>query len=289
MIEQSISFLQQGDYATAVPMLQSALTRSPGNPTILFNLGMALSDLNLLDDAIAMLKALTELQPNNPRAWNALGVAYARKNDIATAENALRTSLDLDPEDGYTYRNLGGLVAKRSQKDALPLLKRAAELMPEDQAAQYGYGLALQETGDSNSANLIFKKVVDLNPLTQIAEYARSKRSKLAHDTMRSAVDGDLRMDAVMYCLAALELFEKQPELRQAVTFEIAMLGRQGLDINNPKQKYTLKSLSGNFSGLQMVSYMYVGLKQLSPEMDAGIDLSREFEQAKQLFGKGGS
>ena len=170
----------------------------------------------------------------------------------------------------------------------MPLLKRAAELLPDDQAAQYGYGLALVETGNSALGDVLLKRVLDLNPLTQIAEHARSKRSQLAHETMRSAVDGNLRMDAVMYCLAALELFKKQPELRQTVTFEIAMLGRQGLDINNPDKKYTLKSLGGTFSGLQLVSYMYVGLKQLSPEMDAGIDLGREFEQATNLFNQGG-
>lgn len=286
IIEYAISLLKNGDYGTAVPMLRSALKLSPNDPTILFNLGMALSDLNLLDEAIAALKYLTQLQPNNPRAWNALGVAYSRNNDIAAAETALSTSLDLDPDDGYAYRNLGALVAKRSQKEGLPLLKRAAELMPEDQAAQYGYGLALLVTGDSATADVIFKKTVDLNPLTQIAEFARSKRSKLAHETMRFAVDDNPRMDAVMYCLAALELFEKQPELRKSVTFEIAMLGRQGLDINDPTQKYTLKSLTGSFSGLQLVSYMYVGLRHLAPEMDPGIDLSREFKQAKQMFGQ---
>jgi hypothetical protein len=65
---------------------------------------------------------------------------------------------------------------------------------------------------------------------------------------------------------------------------EIAMLGRSGLDINNPAQKYTLRSLPGKFSGMRLLSMMYVGFKIIAPEQDAGIDLSREYAEAKKLF-----
>ena len=87
-----------------------------------------------------------------------------------------------------------------------------------------------------------------------------------------------------MYCLAAMDKFAKDgPGVRQSVTFEIAMLGRNGLDINDPTQKYTLKSMPGKFSGLQLVSYMYVGMRQLAPEMNPGIDLSKEYAAAMQM------
>ena len=289
IIEYSISLLKQGDYGTSVPLLKAVLKHSPDDPVVLYNLGMALSDLNQLDDAIKMLNHLIELQADNARAWNALGVAYSRINDMISAEKSLQISLTIDPKDGYACRNLGAIIAKRSKEEAIPFFKRAADLLPEDQASQYGYGLALLETGDSNSADTILKKAVELNPMTPIAEMARSKRSQIAHETMRSKVGGGLRMDVVMYCLSALERFRDQPELLQPVTFEIAMLGRQGLDMNNPEKRYTLKSLPGDFSGLQLVTYMYVGLKQLSLEADPGIDLSQEYEHAKQLFNQDNS
>jgi hypothetical protein len=34
------------------------------------------------------------------------------------------------------------------------------------------------------------------------------------------------------------------------VAYEIAILGRNGLDINDPAEKYTLKTMPGTFSGL---------------------------------------
>ena len=94
-------------------------------------------------------------------------------------------------------------------------------------------------------------------------------------------------MDAVMYCLSALEKFDELgPSKRQSITYEISLLGSNGFDINDPSPKYTLSSMQGKFSGLQLVSYMYVGLKQMGPAIDAGIDLSKEYEAAMSLFKK---
>ena len=58
------------------------------------------------------------------------------------------------------------------------------------------------------------------------------------------------------------------------------MLGRSGLDINDPEPKYRLKSAPGEFSGLQLVAIMYVGLKRLAPDTDSSIDLSEEYALA---------
>lgn len=42
------------------------------------------------------------------------------------------------------------------------------------------------------------------------------------------------RPDAVMYCLGAIERFEKLPLSEvQRITFEIATLGGNGLDVND--------------------------------------------------------
>ena len=67
------------------------------------------------------------------------------------------------------------------------------------------------------------------------------------------------------------------------VAFEIAFMGRTGLDTNDPAQKYQLKNLPGNFSGLNLVCLMYVAFKSIAPETDIGFDLSKEYAAAKNL------
>src|SRR5689334_3343214 len=92
------------------------------------------------------------------------------------------------------------------------------------------------------------------------------------------------RHDAVMYCLSALQKFALlTPAEVQKIGFEIALLGRSGLEVNNPDRKYTLRTLPGQYTGLQLMSYMYVAFKQVAPEQDIGFDLSSEYDQALQL------
>ncbi len=267
-----------------INLLHTALKMRPDDPLVLYNMGMALSDIGRVEEAVRLLSRLTEIEPDNPRAWNALGIAYQRSDDWEAAISAMEESVRLDPNDGFALRNLGGLLTSRSPKYALELLERAYQLMPEDQSAAYGYGMALHRAERTEEADPILRRAVELNPLTDIAESAKSVLREIAQQTLRDNVPTGFRPDAMMYCLGALKFFKQQPEKLQEVTFEIAMLGRQGLDINDSEQKHTLKSMAGSFSGLHLVAYMYVGLKQINPEMDAGIDLSAEYLQAKELF-----
>ncbi len=95
-------------------------------------------------------------------------------------------------------------------------------------------------------------------------------------------------MDAVMYCLSALKYFDKLPlEQVQQIGFEIALLGTRGLDVNSPDQKYTLRSMDGNFSGLHLLCLQYVAFKKIAPEHNIGFDLSAEYQTALGLFEKG--
>jgi hypothetical protein len=159
--------------------------------------------------------------------------------------------------------------------------------MPEDQAAQYGYAQCLLQLGRTGDADPVFVRAIQLSPLSDIAELARTARTSIAHQNMRSAAGGGARPDAVFYCLDGLQKFRDlgDPKTR-AIVFEIAMLGRSGLDINDPAKKYSLRSLPGNFSGLHLVSLMYTGMQLIDPSSDAGIDLSQEFDAARGLFGK---
>ena len=127
-------------------------------------------------------------------------------------------------------------------------------------------GQALEHTGDTAEADAAYAKAIELAGFGDVAEVAERGRSRIASAIFReNGVDGE-RMDAVMYCLAALERFAEMPEADvQQVVSEIALLGQRGLNVNDPEKAYRLRSLPGSFSGLQLVSYLYVGLRQVAP------------------------
>jgi len=284
-IQTAVAFLQKGETAQGEAMLAALHERYPDHAAILYNYGMVLSDKSDVKKAISLLSLLAKLEPKNSRAWNALAVAYNRSGDRQKALAALQESHSHDPEDPYALRNLGGALAKDDPEKGLPYLEKAAQLLPDDPQAQYACGLCMMQSNHLDDADAFFQKVIALVPYTEYAEKAKEARTEISRINMRNKADGQLRPDAVMYCLAALEKFKEMGlQKTQTITYEIAMLGRSGLKINDPDHKYHLESMDGEFTGMQLLSYMYVGLKQLDPELDSGIDLEKEYEAALDMF-----
>jgi len=93
---------------------------------------------------------------------------------------------------------------------------------------------------------------------------------------------------AIFYFLDAFKRFEAMtPEQVRNVAFEIALLGRNGLDYASPDQKYELRSVPDQkFSGLHLMCLMFAGFKRVAPEHDVGMDLNDSFLAALSLFGK---
>jgi hypothetical protein len=59
------------------------------------------------------------------------------------------------------------------------------------------------------------------------------------------------------------------------VLLEIALVGRAGLDVNDPSKTYQLRSIAGVFTGLQLVSYLFTGFRIMGEAMDVGVDLTK--------------
>jgi hypothetical protein len=93
------------------------------------------------------------------------------------------------------------------------------------------------------------------------------------------------RWDAVLYCVTASERFANMSAADiQKVGFEIAILGMNGLDVNNPTPRCRVRSLPGEFSGLHLVCFEYVAFRQVAPQLDIQFDLSAEYQSALALY-----
>ena len=67
--------------------------------------------------------------------------------------------------------------------------------------------------------------------------------------------------------------------------FEIAIVGMNGINVNDPKSEYRLRTLPGAFSGLKLLCYEYAAFKQFAPDLDIGFDLSQEYKEAQRMQG----
>src|SRR6266496_5303705 len=107
--------------------------------------------------------------------------------------------------------------------------------------------------------------------------------------TTNAALLGEKHPAAVFYFLDALKRFDAMtPEEIRNVAFEIALLGRGGLDYSDPAEKYELKTIPNRkFSGLHLMCLMFAGFKRVAPEEDVGMNLNEPFLTALQLHESG--
>lgn len=283
---RTVALLEQGRVEEAALLMEVLRVDDPENVTLLFNLGMVYSDQGFLDEAIDLLETVVRIEPSHADTFVALGVACTRKADLLRATEHLVHATKLQPDNPWAFRNLGAVYLKREMAaEAVEALAVATRLAPEDERGWFGLAEALQLIGDTAGAGEAYQRVISINEFGEMAESARQARSRIATGTFREA-PGDVRMDAVMYLLSALEKFQHMETAQlQKIGFEIAMLGTKGININDPDSRYTIVTLPGEFSGLSLICHEYAAFKRFAPEMDIGIDLSKEYEAAKKMLG----
>jgi tetratricopeptide (TPR) repeat protein len=280
--DKAVNLSHSGMLKEAKTLFEEILLEDPRNPDVLYNLGMCFSDLNQPEKAIVALKKSIEYNPDHSNSYVALGYAYNKIGKSEEAKKSFFDALKLNPDNSYAMRNLGGIFGKSGQiAESLYYLKKSYEINSSDAITIYGLGYCYQQIKDYNNADIYYRKILEIDAPSHLKELAKNGLRELALTTLKSK---GFRIDVVMYMLSALKLFEKDQSRIQGITFEIALKGRSGFDINNPNKKYTIQNLPGEFTGLQLVSYMYVGFKKLAPDQDIGMDLSQEYEMALKLF-----
>ena len=94
-------------------------------------------------------------------------------------------------------------------------------------------------------------------------------------------------MAVVMYMVSALNnLLALDREQVRAIAYEIAEVGKSGIDLDSTEQNYTLDSVPDKaFTGLQLTAWMYIGWRILDPSVNTQLDYDSEYEAAIQMVG----
>lgn len=282
-INYALMLIKANKLEGARDILEELLRNDPENKDILYNLGMCYTELDEAERAVETLSECVRCYPHYSNAYVALGFAHSRLADDEKAKDNFLKALEIEPSNSYALRNLGGIYGKENDyENAIECLEKSFSINQEDQQAAYGLGYSYFNVGRLDKADEFLKIAIDLDESTKIASLAKDLRREIAGINLKSK---GFRTDAMFYCLSALQFFKgKTAEQVKQIAFEIGLKGKQGLDINNPNKKYTLNSMSGSFTGLQLVSYMYVGFKIIDPGIDVGLDLSEEYSEALRLF-----
>jgi len=222
-VDPIVKMLKDGRHHEAALLAEILLSDDEHNPQLLYNLGMAYSDLGRLDRAVTLLQRLLTIEPGHTNGRVALGVALTRQARFTEAETELRRAVQDAPENPWAHRNLGACLMNLDRADeAVRHLQLAVGLNSQDERAWLGLGKALEITGDLAGADAAYRRVVEIDEAGETAARAKQALAKMAGDTFRGATPGMPRMDAVMYCLSALQKFEQLTRAKSRNRHEVA-------------------------------------------------------------------
>ncbi len=188
-----------GDFATALSISDSVLSRAPRDPEALHLRALALGRLGRVDEAVVAYGIAADLHPNkgavltnlgnaliaagrneeavaayrraiahDPRfinAWCCLGPALDSLGDAAGAEEALREALRLDPRHAGTLNNLGVHFHRRQRyQEAAKQFEAALRIEPQYVSALMNHGIALEKIGRLEAAINDYRRVASIAP-----------------------------------------------------------------------------------------------------------------------------
>lgn len=102
---------QAADAAAALARAERQLVAKPGDVSARFERGVALTELNRTDEAIAAFRSLTEDHPELAEPYNNLAALYAAQGRIEQARAALEQALRSRPDYAVAHENLGDIYA----------------------------------------------------------------------------------------------------------------------------------------------------------------------------------
>jgi tetratricopeptide (TPR) repeat protein len=165
-----IALSDKQDLDGAIAEYRQAIALNPKYVTAHNNLGLALKAKGDLDGAIAEYRQAIALDRKFASAHNNLGIALSDKQDLDGAIAEFRQAIALDPKNAPAHNNLGvALQAKGHLDGALAEYRQAIALNPKYAEAHDSLGFALQAKGDLDGALAEYRRAIALNPKYALA------------------------------------------------------------------------------------------------------------------------
>lgn len=150
--------------AAGLAEMTAFVRRHPGDATAHCELGTAESPQEP-NEALKQLNRALALQPDLTAARIARGLLLYREGKPEAALFDFQSAVQTEPENGAILDRLGEtyLVLDRPA-DALPVLRKAAALLPSDSAVLLHLARTLAKTGNQQEAATIFERCRELGP-----------------------------------------------------------------------------------------------------------------------------
>jgi uncharacterized protein (TIGR03032 family) len=114
-VEQAIQQHRRREFDKAIAAYKAILKDDPRNVTVLYHIGVALSDTEQWDEALTFLDQAIAEQPNHAEAHNSRGHALAGKLQFDDAIDAYEAAIAADQKYATAHFNRGCVLLKKGQ------------------------------------------------------------------------------------------------------------------------------------------------------------------------------
>ena len=164
--EEGVAAFKAGNYSAAAKEFQGVVEATPNFADGFFMLGQSLAQLNRHDDALTAFRKAYDLSPSSVNYQFALANAYLaakRYGDAAQLYERINPSSLSGAHQAAYHKNKAIALDKSGRGgDLMAALQATARSSPNDAAAQYAYGVAAYNAGETGAAVQALAKAVQL-------------------------------------------------------------------------------------------------------------------------------
>jgi len=200
---------RQDDLDGAIVLMQQLIEAHPGDPDLLYDLGLIYSNAGDEDRALEVMQEVLVLEPDHPSALNYVGYTWADQGEnLGEAERMVLRAIELRPDDGYIADSLGWVYYQRGLKEleagdvtgargsfgkAIHALEGALNLLEEaDPVITRHLGDAYRSVSRFEEALTTYRKALELAPQTEDAVDIQ-RQIDLLELQLRPSTDGARR------------------------------------------------------------------------------------------------
>lgn len=162
----ALSYVESGNYEGAIRSYQSAMKITPLYSYLPYNLGLVYQRLNRRKDAEIAYKRAATLAPDSGEPLNALGSLKASSGKMAEAEKYYRDALKKNPKMVPARHNLALLLSsiKGRESEAVAAFQENLTVNPDFLASRLSLAEFLTKTGDTKGAIDQYQTVLKSKP-----------------------------------------------------------------------------------------------------------------------------
>ena len=160
-----VTSLQTAYWRDSKTLWTHALERTTENWAAHHGLGLAFSELNQKDDALAEFEETLRIRPGYAQGRLSLGLALEHRGEIDAAIEQYRQAIHYDPTLAEAHYNLGALLANHGSADeAIAEFRSASKCKPDYANAHYNLAVCLENQGKFAEAMQHWTAVAQLQP-----------------------------------------------------------------------------------------------------------------------------